>query len=46
MFCKNKINSLDFLILCKDKCEIYKSNNSIKVTTKKVLCNNYIANKK
>ncbi len=46
MLCENKIDSLSFKISYKDKCEKYESNNSIWITTKKVLYNDCIANKK
>lgn len=46
MLYKNKIDSLDFKISCKNKCEKYESNNSIKITTKKVPCDECIANGK
>lgn len=46
MLYENKIDSLGFKISCKNKCEKYKSNNNIEITTKKVLCDDCIANGK
>lgn len=46
MFCENKIDSFDFSISCKNRCEKYKSNNNIKITTKKVSCDDCITNEK
>jgi hypothetical protein len=46
MLYENKINSLDFKILYKNKCEKYKLNNSIEIIAKKVSCDECIANKK
>ncbi len=46
MFYKDKIDSLDFSISYKNKCEKYKTNNNIEFIIKKVLYNNCIVNKK
>jgi len=46
MLCGDKIDSPGFKVPCKDNCGKYKPNNSIGVTTKKVPCDDCIANGK